>query len=375
MGLDDLTLDEAVRRDGIKWRRVPREVIPAWVADMDFAPPPAVREAVLERIDTDLGYPGWLDDPTGGPLGPAFAERMETRYGFRTDPSHVRAFTDLNQALQIILHLMTEPGDGVLVHTPAYNAFLETFTAMRRRPVPIPLEPDGPTWRFELPKDPGGAKILVLVHPHNPTGRSFTRSELESLADYAERHDLLVISDEIHSDLTYAPHTHIPFGTLAPERTVTLTSASKAFNMGGVHMAVGHIAPQAVRDAIASQPPHIFGAAGVLGMTATVAAWRHGDAWLEEVLAILDRNRHLVAKRLPPSVAYRIPDATYLGWLDFGFPEAAEFVEREARVRLAPGPIYYGGDTCARLNFGTSGPILEEMLSRIGALDHGDEQV
>jgi len=141
-------------------------------------------------------------------------------------------------------------------------------------------------------------------------------------------------------------------------------------------MAVGHIAPVRVREAMAAQPPHIYGAPGVLGVTATIAAWEHGDAWLAEVLAILDRNRHTIAKRLPASVGYRVPEATYLGWLDFGIQDAAGVIERGARVRLAPGPIYYGGDTCARLNFGTSGPILEEMLSRIGtALDQGEEQV
>ena len=129
---------------------------------------------------------------------------------------------------------------------------------------------------------------------------------------------------------------------------------------------MAHVGAKDVRDALGRQPAHIYGAPSVLGVDATVAAWRHGDAWLEEVLAILDRNRRLIAERLP-SVGYRMPEATYLAWLDFGVPDAAAFLEREARVRLNPGPNYGGGDTFARLNFATSAEILEEILARIAA--------
>ncbi|MEU8176039.1 aminotransferase class I/II-fold pyridoxal phosphate-dependent enzyme [Microbispora hainanensis] len=362
MKLDSLSLDAARGRDGIKWAQAAPGVIPAWVADMDFPVPDAVTEAVARRAAKDLGYPAWLDTPTAGPLAEAFAERMETRHGWRADPAHVRSFTDLNQALQVLLHLLTEPGDTVALHVPAYDPFLTTITGMNRRLVPMPLTADG---RFEVPGEP--VRVLLLVNPQNPSGRSFTREELEDLAAYADRHGTLVIADEIHADLTYAPKRHIPFATILPERTVTLTSASKAFNMGGLHCSVAHLGAKEARDALGRQPAHIYGAPSVLGVEATVAAWRHGDAWLEEVLAILDRNRRLVAERLP-SVGYRIPEATYLAWLDFGVPDAAAFVEREARVKLNPGPNYGGGDTFARLNFATSAAILEEILSRIAAV-------
>ncbi|KAA9381072.1 aminotransferase class I/II-fold pyridoxal phosphate-dependent enzyme [Microbispora cellulosiformans] len=329
---------------------------------MDFPVPEAVREAVARRAATDLGYPAWLDQPTAGLLAEAFAERMEARYGWRADPAHVRSYTDINQALQVLLHLMTEPGDAVALHVPAYDPFLVTVTGMGRRLVPMPLTAEG---RFEVPAEP--VRVLLLVNPQNPSGRSFTREELEGLAAYADRHGTLVIADEIHADLTYAPARHIPFATILPERTVTLTSASKAFNMGGLRCSVAHLGARDVRDALGRQPAHLYGAPSVLGVEATVAAWRHGHTWLEEVLAILDRNRRLVAERLPAGVGYRLPEATYLAWLDFGIPDAASFVEREARVRLNPGPNYGGGDTFARLNFATSAPILEEILARIAA--------
>nr|WP_225311244.1 aminotransferase class I/II-fold pyridoxal phosphate-dependent enzyme [Microbispora cellulosiformans] len=362
MKLDSLSLEAARARDGIKWALAAPGVIPAWVADMDFPVPEAVREAVARRAATDLGYPAWLDQPTAGLLAEAFAERMEARYGWRADPAHVRSYTDINQALQVLLHLMTEPGDAVALHVPAYDPFLVTVTGMGRRLVPMPLTAEG---RFEVPAEP--VRVLLLVNPQNPSGRSFTREELEGLAAYADRHGTLVIADEIHADLTYAPARHIPFATILPERTVTLTSASKAFNMGGLRCSVAHLGARDVRDALGRQPAHLYGAPSVLGVEATVAAWRHGHTWLEEVLAILDRNRRLVAERLPAGVGYRLPEATYLAWLDFGIPDAASFVEREARVRLNPGPNYGGGDTFARLNFATSAPILEEILARIAA--------
>ncbi|GAA1294807.1 aminotransferase [Planotetraspora silvatica] len=358
--LDSLTLEDARTRDGIKWASTPPGVIPAWVADMDFPVPDAVREAVVRRVKTDLGYPTWVDDAHIPPLAEAFAERMADRYRWQLDPGQVWSFTNIAQALQVVLRLTTRPGDAVAMHVPAYDPFFETLRAMGLRLLPIPIGPDG---RFEMPDEP--ARVVLLVNPQNPTGRSFTRVELAEVAEYAERHDTLVISDEIHAELVYAPAVHIPFATILPARTVTLTSASKAFNMGGLQCSVAHLGASALRDALAAEPPNIYGSPSVLGVDATIAAWRHGDAWQREVLAILDRNRELVAKRLTPQVGYRVPEATYLAWLDFGITDAAAFVEREAQVRLNPGPMYGGADTQARLNFATSGPILEEMLARI----------
>nr|BFE81942.1 hypothetical protein GCM10020093_045430 [Planobispora longispora] len=179
-----------------------------------------------------------------------------------------------------------------------------------------------------------------------------------------------MISDEIHADLVHAPGGHISFATLLPERTVTLTSATKAFNLGGIRCSVAHVGSPALRATLAAQPAHLYGAAHVFGVEATVAAWRHGDEWLAEAMAVLDRNRRMIAERLPGGVGYRVPDATYLAWLDLsglGLPEdPAAFLEREARVMLSAGPLFGpGGEGFARLNFATSGPVLSEILDRI----------
>ena len=340
-------------------------MIPAWIADMDFPTAPAVVKALSERAGGDLGYPTWLDSPTCEPLAEAFAERMAARHSWRPDPAHARSYTDINQALQVLLHVWTRPGDGVAVHTPTYPPFLGTLAGMDRPLHPIRFRPDGRSWRAELP-DLSGCRVLLLVNPHNPTGRVLTRDELTELAEHVERHDLMVISDEIHADLVYAPHEHIPFATLLPERTVTLTSATKAFNLGGIRCSVAHIGPPEVRKVLDEQPPFVFGSPNLFGVEATVAAWRHGDAWLDETRALLDRNRRIIADRLPDTVGYRLPEATYLAWLDLGRPGMQEVLEREAKVLLSDGATFGpGGDTCVRLNFATNEPILSEILDRI----------
>ncbi|GAA3177688.1 MalY/PatB family protein [Nonomuraea roseoviolacea] len=350
----------------MKWAKAAPGVIPAWIADMDLPTAPAVVEALKRRAEGDLGYPTWLDSPGCGALAEVFAERMARRYSWSPDPGHVRTFSDINQALQVILHVATRPGDGVALHTPAYHPFLGTLEVMDRPLRPIRLVPDeGDSWRYELP-ELSGCRVLLLVNPQNPTGRVFTRQELEELAEHAERHDLLVIADEIHADLTYAPNQHIPFATILPERTVTLTSATKAFNLGGIRCSVAHIGSPAVRAALAAEPPFVYGSAHVFGVDATIAAWRDSDAWLEETLALLDRNRKTIAARLPEGVGYRVPQATYLAWLDYGRPGMAEVLEREAKVLLSDGAAFGpGGENHVRLNFSTTEPVLGEILDRL----------
>ncbi|GII91722.1 MalY/PatB family protein [Sinosporangium siamense] len=373
--LDKITLDSIGPRAGMKWGTTPQGIIPAWIADMDFPIAPEIQSALTSRAANDLGYPTWIDQPPAGPLSEAFAEYMELKHGWRPDPGHVRSYTDINQALQILLHVMTSPGDRVAFHTPGYYPFFETCAEMDRPLLPIPMIPEGDSWRFDLDRlaadlADGRCRVLLLVNPHNPTGRVMTRAELTGLAELAERHDLLVLADEIHADLIHGSAEHIPFATILPERTVTLTSATKAFNLGGIRCSAIHVGVPAVRDALDRQPTHIYGAANLLGVEASVAAWRHGGEWLQAVRTVLDRNRHLVAKLLPEGVGYRVPEATYLAWLDFSAlnlgEEPADFLLRDAQVRLSPGPAFGpGGDGFARLNFATSGPILEQMLNRL----------
>ncbi|GAA2404377.1 MalY/PatB family protein [Nonomuraea africana] len=346
--MDEITLRPV--KDGLKWANAGPDVIACWIADMDFRTAPEIIEALQRRAHGDLGYPAWASEPQAGPLAEAFAERMLAKYGWAAEPSWVRSFTDLNQALQVILHLTTTPRDGVAMQVPAYPPFLGTLDEMGRR-----LHTDL--------ADLTGCRALVLVNPHNPTGRVFTRAELTALAEQAERHDLIVISDEVHADLVYEPGRHIPFAAILPDRTITLTSATKAFNLGGIRCALAHVGPSWVREALQAQPSFLYGGANVFGVEATVAAWRHADGWLRETMTVLDRNRRLIAERFP---GYVPPEATYLAWLDLGRPGMAEVLEREAKILVSDGAAFGpGGESFVRLNFATSEAILTEVLNRM----------
>lgn len=368
---DQLDPDDLRQRPGVKWALAEPGVLPAWVADMDFTAPEAVRAAVARHAD--LGYPRWDERPEQNPLREAFAERMATRHGVVFDPAHVRLFTELNQALQAVLYVATEPGDAVAIHTPTYPPFLDTVHGMGRRLVPIPLSDNGSGWVFDVARLAAdvarhGVRALVLVNPHNPTGRVFTRAELTAIAEVAEAHDLVVIADEVHSDLTYDGFTHVPFASLCPHRTVTLYSASKSYNLAGLRCAVTHVGDARVRSGLAKLPPLLLGEVSVLSVLATLAAWRECDGWLSEAKATLARNRALVAEGLPKGMRHHSPEATYLAWLDCRELEldadpAAFFLAR-ADVLLSSGPDF-GATGYVRLNFATSGPLVSEMLDRM----------
>ncbi|WP_426512548.1 aminotransferase class I/II-fold pyridoxal phosphate-dependent enzyme [Dactylosporangium sp. McL0621] len=349
------------RGTGVKWGAVAPDTIGAWVADMDLGVAPAVRHALLDAVDReDFGYPHW---PDGDPVPAAFEAWMAGRHGWTPSGGHTRVFTDVLQVLQVMIEQTTRPGDGVAIHVPAYPPFLAAIVRSGRRIVPL----------GQSPMD--GVRLLVLVNPQNPSGRVFRRAELEAVLELAERHDLPVLADEIHADLVYAPHRHIPFAALGPEaarRTVTTTSATKAFNLAGLRCAVAHVGPPALRARLDAMPPDIFGTPSTLGRLATVAAWRDGAGWLEGLRATLTANRAAVsawAGGLP--LRYTEPEGTYLAWLGgLRAPAPAAWLEETARVRLSEGAEFAEGtdvDTgdCARLNFATSPAVLAEILGRL----------
>jgi cystathionine beta-lyase len=216
------------------------------------------------------------------------------------------------------------------------------------------------------------ARLVLLCHPHNPTGHVFPRDELEQLAEIATRHDLAVLSDEVHAELVHPPNGHIPFATIgedAAARTVTVTSASKAFNLAGLRWAILHAGHRGLHEQLEALPRHYFGAPNLMGVAATEAAWTGGDDWQRAVAARLDANRRRLATLLAdhlPGVRCAVPDATYLAWLDFraldlGDDPAA--VMRERGVELSSGPRFGPeGVGFARLNFATSARVLEAIV-------------
>ncbi|MEU7143749.1 aminotransferase class I/II-fold pyridoxal phosphate-dependent enzyme [Nocardia sp. NPDC046473] len=377
--MNDLVDIEVLRqRAGIKWARAGADVLPGWIADMDFPVPDPVRAVLRRAADGDLGYPAWEDRPDRNPLQEAFADRMRDRYDFTLDPDDVYVFTELIQVLQIVLQLMTKPGDAIAVHTPAYPPFLKTLEDMGRRLVPIPMIAGERGWTFDVDRMAedvrrNDCRAVILVNPNNPTGHVFDRDELSAIAEIACRHNLLVISDEIHSELTHERHRHIPIATLGPEiagRTVTLNSASKAFNLAGLRCCVAHVGDSRVRAALAAQPPLIYGQVSALSVLATCTAWQDGAAWLAQTRRRLTDNRDFVAESLPPEIRFHRPEASYLAWLDCRAldldQDPAAFFLEHARVRLLSGPDFGpGGAGFARLNFATYRPILADMLGRM----------
>ncbi|MEU4689646.1 aminotransferase class I/II-fold pyridoxal phosphate-dependent enzyme [Actinoplanes sp. NPDC023714] len=350
---------------GVKWGDLDEGVLGAWVADMDFPVAPAIRRRLHEA--TDFGYPHW---PGGDPVVAAFEERMATRHGWRPSPGRTRIFTDLIQILQVVIETTTRPGDGIAVHVPNYPPFLASIERAGRRVVA--LDPDGPLDRALL----ADCRLLLLVNPHNPTGRVFSRAELEELAGAAEEFDLTVLSDEIHADLIYAGRRHIPFASIGDDaagRTVTATSATKAFNIAGLRCAVAHIGPSRLRAVLDRFPLDYFGQPSTLGRVATVAAWTECDPWLSALLDLLASNREQItrwAATLPWDAGYRPPDATYLAWVNCAplGPDPAGFLEKKARVRLSRGADFGGGSASfVRINFATSPEMLTEILGRMSA--------
>jgi cysteine-S-conjugate beta-lyase len=373
-------LDERVLRirPGVKWGSRGPGVLPASIADMDFPVAEPVVASLRRYVDIgDFGYPNWPDGAS--PLRAAYSYRMKERYGWWPDPDHVREFTDVTHAVRVMLELSTKPGDGVAIHTPGFGPFIQTIDRLGLRLVPLPLIDTTRGWVFDADDcvrrmAEAGCRVLILVNPHNPTGRVFTRDELLTLGEAAERYDLTVISDDLHADLTYSPHRHLPFASLDPAleaRTVTMYAASKAFSLAGLRCAVGHVGVAALREKLAEQPPGP--SVNVLGMRASLAAWTEATSWLDTVVDYLDVNRRLVAEVLAeqlPEVRHHIPEATYLAWLDCRAldcgPDPAAYFRERGRVELNPGSNYNpGGDGFVRLNFATATPVLRQILDRI----------
>jgi len=375
--LDDLDPARLQRRRSEKWNTYPDDVLPVWVAEMDFPVAEPIRAVLADALeDSDLGYPIAARD-TG--LREAFCDRMHARFGWHVEPTDVEVLSDVVQGIYWACTTFHPDRPGVVVQTPIYPPFLRVVRDTGRRLLDH-------RWvrgaeRFELDLDAlrgfgGDTGLLLLCNPHNPTGRVLERGELEALAEWVLERDVWVVSDEIHADLVFDGRRHVPFGSLSPEiaaRTLTLTSATKAFNIPGLRCAVAHFGSRALRRRFQSLPRHLAGGLGLPGLYATLAAWRHADPWLDEVRAYLQANREFLAAELPrrfPGIRCHAPESTYLAWLDcagLGLtePPVRRFYEA-GRVALTDGGLFGEGyGHFARLNFATSRALLGEALDRM----------
>jgi cystathionine beta-lyase len=376
--LDELDAAVLRQRRGEKWRTYPEDVLPLWVADMDFPVAEPIRRRIQHSLDVgDLGYPL---HPRPTRLPELLAERARDRFDWQVEPRRVELITEVVQGLYVALEQFTEPGDGVIVQTPIYPPFLGAVREMKRTLLENPLRCDDDGFHVDLDdlgaKAAQGARAILLCNPHNPTGRVFRRDELEGIAAVAQAHDLLIVSDEIHADLVYPGARHLPMAALSEEvaaRTITLTSASKAFNIAGLRCAVAVFGSPELRRRFLGFPRHLRGGLGSLGIEATREAWSHGGPWLAEVLAYLEANRDFTLdflSREMPEVRAFSPEATYLLWVDCRAlelaPDPYAYFLEEARVALSSGPDFGApGEGFVRLNFATSRAILSEALERM----------
>jgi len=361
---------------GAKWSWHDDDVLAAWVADMDLPPAPVTVEAVRALVDRgDFGY----NFHAARQLPEVFSAWEARRHGWEPDAERVRVFCDVMQAVDVSLWMHCKPGDGVIVFTPVYPPFLRSATHDGRVLIDCPL--DAATWRLDAERleeaaaEPH-ARAILLCNPHNPTGVVFSAEELALIARVAAEHDLLIVSDEIWCDVVHPGAKHIPIASLSAEtgaRTVTISAASKAFNVAGLHCAVAHFGHDGVREAIEALPGHVLGAVGSPGAEATLAAWTQGEPWLAETTAHLTAMRDHVVARLSaevPAARLVVPQATYLAWIDLGGcglgDDPTKALLDDARVALSCGDDFgERGAGFVRLNFATTKPILDEILDRI----------
>jgi len=398
--------DEIISRYGTNCAKhdlFERDVAALWVADMDFPAPDEIANALRERLAHPIfGYT--LDSPE---LRTVICERLDRLYDWQVTPNELVFLPGVVAGFNAAVRANAQPDGKVLVQTPLYPPMLSATGGVGQQIIHAPLArvEDGPRLHYEIDFDvfedaiDANTHTFLMCNPHNPVGRVFTREELTRLAEICEKHDLMIISDDIHCDLVFEGHPHTPIAAISPEiskRTITLMAPSKTYNIPSLGFSFAVIQDEALRHRFQAAEQGVVPHVGVLGFTAALAAYQHGDAWLAEVLAYLQGNRDFVTQYVAeflPGVRVTHPEGTYLSWLDlrsYHDPEARigpgdglldtipeEFMDflsqgiepfllKNARVALNNGSSFGpDGVGFARLNFASPRSLLDDALFRI----------
>lgn len=363
-----------------KWRGFASDVLPLPVAEMDFPVAAPIRDLLTQMVATsDLGYLGAIPE-----LGLGFAHFAKSRWNWEVDPLQVRAATDVGVAVVEILRVFTNPGDAILLSSPVYHNFYNWINETKLHLVDVPFERVGDesanpweiNWDGIEKAYAADLKVHILCSPHNPLGRIYTKEELLRIVALAKKYNVLIISDEIHAPLTFKDKTFIPMlnlGADAEAVSITVTAASKGWNIAGLKCAIIISQNEVMSAKLATMPLAVHYRASLLGGFATAIAFAEGEVWLDSVLENLDHNRHMIKDLLSsqlPSVRYHIPDNSYLAWLDL---EALNLGEDPSITLLEKGRVAFNaghtfGKQCSqyvRLNFATSPTIITEAIHRI----------
>ncbi len=379
--------DQRIERrssDSLKWRAYDPDVLPMWVADMDFVSPEPVVKALKERIQHGIfGYPDeFLEKPGESPLlSDLVIERMASRYGWEIKREDILLIPGVVTGFNIAIRALATTHDSILFQTPVYPPILHAAktTQTHKHTTELLYQSDGSydvDWdEFENAIKPK-TRCFILCNPHNPAGKVFTQKELEKTAEICLKKNVVICSDEIHSDLIFKDHKHIPIASLSPEiakNAITLIAPSKTYNIAGLQCSIAIIQNQELKKRYLKSQHGIVPWVNLLGMVAAKAAYQHGDEWLRQLLVYLEGNRDFLVdfvRNNLPGVQMGVPQATYLAWLDCrqsGIEQNPyQFFLEKARVALNDGETFgRGGKGFVRLNFGCPRSLLEEALVRM----------
>lgn len=359
--------------NSLKWQKYgARDILPLWVADTDFRSPDCIIDALKQRVEH--GIFGYGSSPVE--LAEAVVMRMAERYQWQIKAEWLVFLPGVVSGLNIAVRAFTDPHQGTIAPTPIYPPFRSAAKLANRRQINASLQLDNQRWVIGLhaleAEMNGNEKLLMLCNPQNPGGTVYRRKELQDQLRFAQRHNLIVCSDEIHCDLLLEPGVkHIPFASLsedAAQRSVTLISPSKTFNIAGLGASVAIIPDKALRDRFNAVRQGIVPPVDILALVAANAAWRHGQSWLDEQLAYLQKSRDLLVKRINAIEGLSViaPEASYLAWIDASRLNVANpmlFFEQHG-LGFSPGRDF-GADKFVRFNFGCPRDLIIEAIKRM----------
>lgn len=363
--------------DSEKWREYGPDVLPLWVADMDFAAPEPVLRALHERISHGVfGYGGETKA-----LSELICERMFRKHNWKVEPNEVVHFPGVITGFNLACQAFAGPGNGVLIQTPVYPPFLSApaNAGSIRQEMRLTQDANGrytvDLERFEGAMD-DATRVFLLCNPHNPVGRIYSRDELSGMAEACMRRGVIMCSDEIHGDLVFNGHPHTPIASLDAEiaqRTITLSSPSKTFNIPGLYCSYAIIQNADLRRRFEEAQRGLVTHGNLLGLVAGAAAYREGDEWLEQLIAYLQGNRDYLYETIQhemPMLKMVKPEGTYLAWVDCreaGIEgKAGTFFLKKGRVALVDGSHFgKGGEGFVRINFGCARSVLRDALERM----------
>jgi cystathionine beta-lyase len=370
--------------DSIKWNQFDEEVLPMWVADMDFPVAEPILQALHERVKHGIfGYPAYVHPKPGSvtALQEVLVERMQKRYGWQVEPEDILPLPGVITGLNLTCNALATAGGGVLIQTPVYPPFFRTAenAGMVLQEASLNQRANGTyeiDWEAFEAAFTDQTRVFILCNPHNPVGRVFRKDELERMADICLRHGVTICSDEIHCDLVFRDQQHLPIASLDEEiaaNTVTLMSPTKTYNIAGLQCSFAIVQNKELRKKLEGSTHGLVMWVNLMGMKAAIAAYREGQEWLDQVLAYLEANRDYLSDTLTaqlPQLKMAKPEGTYLAWLDCrqagvqGNP--CEFFVREARVGFNDGGTFgRGGEGFVRLNFACTRAVLTQALDQM----------